>query len=97
MLSRLRATQCVPYFAALGRESQRRRISQDVVQQLEQSGARILRTAKKRAEKRVDLLTKVNPDTLSARKIKELEPIHNAWNEWMHTREVRSVSTLPHG
>jgi hypothetical protein len=29
-------------------------------------------------------------DIVSARKIKELEPIHNAWNEWTRTKQVRS-------
>lgn len=70
------------------------------IDQLEQDGARILRTVQKRVEERDNLLAQISEDMSSpedikcARQAKELEPLKMAWDEWQTNRQVHIFSGL---
>jgi len=65
------------------------------IDQLEQDGARILRTVQTRVEERDDLVACSLDDMSSpedikrAKRVKELEPLKIAWDEWQANRQVR--------
>ena len=65
------------------------------IDQLEQDGARILRTVQTRVEERNDLVAYSLDDMSSAedikraKRVKELEPLKMAWDEWQTNRQVR--------
>jgi peptide chain release factor 1 len=69
--------------------------SLSAVDQLEQNGARILRTVQRRVEERNDLVASSLDDISSpedikrAKRVKELEPLKMAWDEWQTNRQVR--------
>ncbi|KIM75117.1 hypothetical protein PILCRDRAFT_827528 [Piloderma croceum F 1598] len=65
-----------------------------VIDQLEQDGARILRTVQTRVEERDDLVASSLDDISSpeditrAKRVKELEPLKMAWDEWQTNRQL---------
>jgi hypothetical protein len=64
------------------------------IEQLEQDGARLLRTVQKRVEQRAKLLAQLSEDSSSLedvkrmRQAKDLEPLKVAWDEWERNRRV---------
>ncbi|KAJ7449955.1 peptide chain release factor 1 [Mycena latifolia] len=71
------------------------------IQQIERDGARILRIVKKRVDERASIASQISEsmsspeDILRLKQLKETEPIQEAWDNWITTREaLRETTTL---
>ncbi|KAJ7087894.1 hypothetical protein C8R44DRAFT_820088 [Mycena epipterygia] len=77
----------------------RRRFS-SAIRQIEKDGARILRIVKKRIDERASIASQISEtmsspeDILRLKQLKETEPIQNAWDDWIATREALRETTI---
>ncbi|KAF7338172.1 RF-PROK-I domain-containing protein [Mycena venus] len=64
------------------------------IQQIEKDGARILRIVKKRVDERAAIASQISEtmaspeDIMRLKQLKETEPIQEAWDQWVSTREA---------